>query len=200
MSNLPARRRPFRTPHRASRIARFAVCIVHCASCIALIGCAVPANVREGALRGKTFEVKASSLNWAEIVYTPRDGDRDFRAPCRLSLFGSGEIAFRTGRSPLVFDDFSHKVDDPYWNDFVEDRDHIGEEAMRELFQKLVDAGIFYDDWHRVSDGEPPKPPMVRIRAKFDGNETLRVVDNRRVVRIVESLLPSFARHGAGRP
>ena len=159
----------------------------------ALAGCAVPANVREGSLVGKRFEVRSSSLNWAVIAYTPREGDRDFRFPCRLSLFGSGEIQFRTGRSPLVFDDFSQKIDDPHWNEIVEDRVNVGDEAMRDILQSLVDAGVFHDDWHRVRAGEEPRPPMVRIRAKVDGNETLRVVDNRRVVRIVERLLVPFA-------
>ena len=181
-----------RIAHCALCILHYAFCIVHCAFFILLAGCTIPANVREGTLRGKSFEVKESSLNWAEIIYTPRADDRDLHAPCRLSLFGSGEIAFRTGRSPRVIDDFSHKVTHPYWNDYYEDRTHIGDEAMREVFQQLVDAGIFFDDWHRVSQGEEPKPPIVRIRAKFDGKETLRTVDNRRVVRIVEDLLPTF--------
>lgn len=176
----------------ASPVSRFPfpVCrLVPCLALLAAAGCAVPANVREGNLNGKQFEVKESSLNWAEIVYTPRRGDRDFRNPCRMTLHGSGEIEFRTGRSPLVFDDFSQKVNDPNWNDIVVDRIHIGEEAMRDVFQQLVDAGIFYKDFRRVSKGEEPKPPMARIRAKFDGKDTLRVVDNRRVVRIVERLL-----------
>lgn len=179
-----------------SQVARRKSCVLRLASCVLLLllgGCTVPANVREGDLVGKHFDVRTSGLNWAEIAYTPREGDPDFRYPCRLSLFGSGEIQFRTGRSPLVFDDFSHKVDDPYWNEIVEDRVHIGDEAMRDIFQSLVDAGVFYDDWHRMSSGETPRPPMVRIRAKIDGNETLRVVDNRRVVRIVERLLPPFS-------
>ena len=153
----------------------------------------MPANVREGTLVGKQFEVKESSLNWAEIAYTPATGDPDFRHPCRLSLNGSGEVRFRTGRSPQVFDDFSHKVNDPYWNDLVEDRVHIGEEKMRDFFQQLVDAGVFQEEWRRMSTGDEPRPPMVRIRAKVDGNEALRLVDNRRVVHIVEQLLQPFA-------
>ena len=163
--------------------------LVACLALLAAAGCIVPANVRDGDLKGKHFEVSDSSLNWAEIVYTPRKGDPDFRYPCRITLFGSGEVQFRTGRSPLVIDDFSQKVNDPYWNEIVMDRVHIGNEAMRDVFQQLVDAGVFYDDWHRVSNGEDPKPPMARIRAKFDGNDTLRIVDNRRVVRIVERVL-----------
>ncbi len=162
-------------------------------SLLAMAGCAVPSNVREGDLVGKRFEVKTSGLNWAEIAYTPRPNDPDFCFPCRLSLFGSGEIQFRTGRSPQVFDDFSHKVNDPNWNHIVGDRVNIGDEAMRDVFQQLVDAGVFYDEYRRVRPGDEPRPPMVRVRAKVDGNETLRVVDNRRVVRIVERLLPTFA-------
>ena len=183
-----------RFPSPVRRLARSSVRrLVPCLALLAAAGCAVPANVREGTLVGKQFTVKESSLNWAEIAYTPVPGDPDFRYPCRLSLNGSGEVQFRTGRSPQVFDDFSHKVNDPYWNDLVEDRVHIGEEKMREVFQQLVDAGVFQDDWRRMSAGEEPRPPMARIRAKVDGNQTLRVVDNRRVIRIVEGLLEPFA-------
>jgi hypothetical protein len=168
--------------------------LVPCLALLAATGCVVPANVRNGDLNGKQFEVSESSLNWAEIVYTPRKGDPDFRFPCRITLYGSGEVQFRTGRSPLVIDDFSQKVNDPYWNEIVVDRIHIGDEAMRDVFQQLIEAGIFYKDFHRISKGEDPKPPMARIRAKFDGKDTLRVVDNRRVIRIVERILGQVAR------
>lgn len=178
-----------RCPRSVRRLVGYSACL---SALLVVAGCTMPANVREGNLKGKQFEVSESSLNWAEIVYTPRPRDPVFRAPCRLTLFGSGEIVFRTGRSPRVIDDFSQKVTSPDWNDYVEDRAHIGDKAMRDVFQQLVDAGVFYDDWHRVSKGEDPKPPMVRVRAKFDGKETLRVVDNRRVVRIVERILDDY--------
>lgn len=155
-------------------------------------GCATAQNVREGTLRGQTFEVKTSSLDWLEIAYTPRRGDPDFSMPCRLSLFGSGEMVFRTGRSPQVWDDFSTKVEDPYWNDLRLERAHIGEEAMTKLFQSLVDAGVVPPALGHMKMGDAPKPPMVKIRGKINGKPVARMVDNRTVVTLVERQLFRF--------
>ncbi len=150
-------------------------------------------NVRDGALEGRKMEISDSSLNWMEIAYFPEPGNPDFRNACKLSLQGSGEIVFKTGRSPQVWDDFSQKFDDPHWNEVFSDRSHIGQEAMRRLFQRFVDLGLYPVEWKRKTPGEEPRPPMVRFRAKLDGENVLRTVDNRRIVRLVEDLLDPFA-------
>ena len=155
-------------------------------------GCAVPQNVREGDLKGRVFTVEESSLDWLEIAYTPRRGDPDFEMPCRLSLFGSGEMVFRTGRSPQVWDDFSTKTGDPDWNDIRIDRRHIGGEAMTELLQSFVDAGVVPSPYVRMTAGDAPKPPMAKIRGKIAGKAIARMVDNRKVVKLVERQLLLF--------
>lgn len=157
-----------------------------------LAGCGTPMNVREGSLQGERFEVRGSSLDWMEIAYTPRDNDPDIDLPCKLSLYGSGEIVFTTGRSPRVWDDFSQKIDDPDWNDVRQDRRHIGDEAMRSVMQDFINAGIAPPTWGRMTTGEAAKPPMVRIRAKINGKSIFRVTDNRKVVRLVERQLVGF--------
>lgn len=151
-------------------------------------------NVRDGELQGDRFTVDPSSLDWLEIAYTPRRNDPDFPQTCRLSLLGSGEMTFRTGRSPLVWDDFSTKREDPNWNDIWEDRIHIGEDAMGELLQSFVDLGVVPPKTVRMVSGEPPSPPMVKIRGKIAGKAVYRVVDNRKVVRLVERQLLRFRR------
>lgn len=163
-----------------------------CAVPLLLAGCGTPMNVREGNLKGEHFEVKGSSLDWMEIAYTPRRNDPDIEMPCKLSLYGSGEIVFTTGRSPRVWDDFSQKVDDPNWNDVRQDRRHIDEESMRSLMQDFIDLGIAPPKWGRMTTGEPPKLPRVRIRAKINGKSIFRETDNRKVVRLVERQLVGF--------
>lgn len=157
--------------------------------------CATPQNVREGTLSGRHFPVAGSSLDWLEISYTPAPNDPDFQMPCRLSLLGSGEMVFRTGRSPQVWDDFSTKIDDPHWNDLRVDRAHIGQDAMTELLQQFVDAGIVPNPYGRMTPGDAPKPPVVSIRGKISGKPIARRVDNRRVVRLVERQLFRFGGH-----
>ncbi len=151
-------------------------------------------NVRDGELRGNRFPVETSSLDWLEIAYTPRSNDPDFPLACRLSLLGSGEMTYRTGRSPLVWDDFSTKRDDPDWNDIWEARVHIGEQSMTALLQSFVDLGIVPPETARMVAGEPPSPPLVKIRGKIAGKSIYRVVDNRKVVRLVERQLLRFRR------
>ena len=151
-------------------------------------------NVRDGDLKGRVFPVETSSLDWLEIAYTPRENDPDFAMPCRLSLLGSGEMTFRIGRSPQVWDDFSTKVNDPYWNDIRVDRAHIGDEAMTELLQAFVDAGVVPPLYGRMVPGDAPKPPMVKIRGKIGGKAVARMVDNKKVVKLVERQLLRFGR------
>lgn len=163
-------------------------------SLLLLAGCGTPASVREGKLGGEHFTVAGSSLDWLEISYTPLPGDPDFPMPFRLSFFGSGEMVCRSGRSPLVWDDFSTRVDDPNWNDFRIDRIHIGETEMTALMQSMVDAGVVPPAWSRMSAGEMPRPPMVRLRGKISGKAVARQTDNRTVVRIIERQARRFGK------
>ena len=159
-----------------------------------LAGCVVPMNVRNGDLKGEKFPVETSSLDWLEIAYTPRTNDPDFPLPCRLSLLGSGEMTYYTGRSPRVWDNFSMKREDPNWNDFWEDRIHIGEESMTKLLQSFVDLGVVPPAPARMVTGDPPSPPSVKIRGKISGKTVYRVTDNRKVVRLVERQFSRFRR------
>ncbi len=137
------------------------------------------------------FDVSISNLDWVEIAYLPAPGESLFRQPCRLSLMGSGEIEFRTGRSPRLWDAFSNAVEDPHWNDLYEDRRHIGQERMQALYQQLVDAGLFprYSRHLMTLDGSGPG---IRINAQIGRERTIRLTDDPRIVRVVEQTLRLF--------
>lgn len=153
-------------------------------------GCAIwpGRDTRPAAVR---FEVSISNLDWVEIAYLPEPGDRVFQQPCRLSLMGSGEVLFRTGRSPRVWDSFSSAVDDPHWNEVFDDRRHIGQAAMQTLYQQLVDAGLFlrYTRHLIALEGDGPR---IRINAQIGRERTVRLTDDRALVRVVERVLEMF--------
>lgn len=145
----------------------------------------------DGRPLAKHFTVDISNLDWVEISYMPRPDDPAFSSGCRLSLAGSGEIEFRTGRSPQVWDDFSSKVDDPHWNEVFADRLHVGQDGMQEIYQQLVDAGLFV----RRSAGrrrDDMVAPFVKLNARIGRERAIRVVSDRRLVRIVERVLANF--------
>ena len=144
-----------------------------------------------GVFGARRFPVDISNLDWVEVSYMPRPEDAVFATACRLSLMGSGEIMFRTGRSPQVWDAFSHKVDDPSWNDLYVDRLHIGQKDMQELYQQLVDAGLFPPQFSR-RNVEVGTTPYIRINASIGRATAVRIIDDRKMVRIIEGVLRNF--------
>lgn len=161
-----------------------------CLACLLLLGgCAWWGGI---ASADRQFPVEISGLDWIEIRYQPRPDDPRFASACHLSLLGSGEIEFRTGRSPRAMDPFSMATEDPRWNDVRTDRRHIGQEEMQELFQELVDAGLFSPKGR----GAPPpaaRAPRIRVNARIGRERILKLLDDRRLVAIVERILMNFA-------
>ncbi len=168
-------------------------------ACLALCGgCALREGGWPGIFEGRREPVAISNLDWVEIRFLPHPSDPLFDSVCRLSLYGSGEIEFRTGRSPRVEDAFSTAVDDPDWNDLRTDRQHVGQERMQALYQELVDAGLF----PRRGAGPPPRRsvPLVRVNARIGRERVLRLTDDRRIVALVERILASFAEGASAAP
>jgi len=146
----------------------------------------------DGRPKSRQFQVNLSGLDWMEISYMPAAGDPLFSNSCRLSLYGSGEIIFLTGRSPKVWDSFSSKVDDPHWTEIFEDRLHVPQDDMQAVYQQLVDAGLVTvragSRFHR----EDLRPPFVKFNGRIDRERVIRITDDRRLVRIIERILQNF--------
>lgn len=170
-----------------------ALWIIACAALLTMLpGCAwLGGYDAEGRPVAKQFQVDLSNLDWIEISYMPRPGDPVFAVASRLSLMGSGEVVFRTGRSPQVWDSFSSEIDNPHWNELYEDRLHLESTEMQALYQEFVNAGLFPRRSLNSSAAEVQKP-FVKVNAKIGHERALRIVDDRRIVRIVERVLEQF--------
>ena len=177
---------------RARLIANARLAALTAALALATSGCAwLTGYDAGGQLAPKLFTVDLSSLDWIEISYFPRDNDPVFALPCRLNLMGSGEIIFQTGRSPRLWDSFSEKVQDPYWDELFTDRMHLERADMQALYQELVDAGLYPLRPSRVRQQEISKP-FARVNGKIHRERVLRIVSERRLIRIIERTLDSF--------
>lgn len=174
---------------------------------ISITGCFSPEDAT-GRLRHRSMQVELSGLDWIEAFYYPTDNDPLIKDPCRLSIFGSGEMIFKTGRSPQIWDSFSTQVDDPNWNDIYSDRLHLSQEEMESIFQEFVDKGLVPQNVYTRSAGEIKKP-NVRFIAQIGREKVRRVTDNVYLVKLVEAVMEEFtptieqaaaARRGIARP
>ena len=175
-------------PNTTARLCRHA--LLACCALILLGGCASPTD-KDGRLRHRQIVVAPSALNWLEVGYFPRANDPLVVSPCRLSFFGSGEVQFKTGRSPQVWSSFSQEVDHPHWNEVIADRLHIGPDEMCEVLQTFVDEGVVPPRAFKIRRQEV-KPPYVNI-AGMIGMEKIRIAtDNPYLVGLVEEALENF--------
>ncbi len=154
-------------------------------------GCLSPVD-DAGRLRHRRIEVSLSGLDWMEISYYPADDNPRIPEACRLSLFGAGEVIFKTGRSPQIWDSFSEDVAHPDWNEVYTDRMHLSREEMREVFQAFVDEGLVPSSWP-IRRAEPIDKPYVRIVAQIGMEKVRRITDNRNLVDLVEAALENFS-------
>ena len=153
-------------------------------------GCATTNS--EGYSIGKEFTVNISHLDQLLVIYTPRPGDPVFTMPCRIEFWGSGEIEFRTGRSPQVWDSFSTDTQNPAWNEVYADRRHIGQEGMQELYQAFVDAGLFPKYMNSAAQTVKGGGATIRVAASIGREKVKRQTDDPRLMRLVERQLRKF--------
>jgi hypothetical protein len=131
--------------------------------------------------------VSDSQLNWIEIDYRPRTAERP---PCRITVLGVGSLRVRSGRSPLVTDDFAHDTAHPDWGDLAEQQVSLAPDDVRQVFQALVDRGLL-DEPARRRSGAPARALAV-FRGRLDGQRVRRLADEPELVAAVERLLDSI--------
>ena len=153
-------------------------------------GCLSPLD-KTGRLRHKAVEVELSSLDWIEVAYFPVAENPVIKGPCRLSLFGVGEVIVKTGRSPQLWDSFSTKVTDPYWNELFTDRMHLPPDEMQTVFQAFVDEGLIPARTF-TRRTKNLKPPYVNISAQVGMEKIRTATDNPFLVGLVEESLENF--------
>lgn len=161
-----------------------------CCALLLLAGCTSPIQ-EDGRLRHRQFEVNLSALDWLEVGYFPRPDDPRVPSPSRLSFFGTGEVQFKTGRSPQVWSSFSGEVEHPHWNEVIADRLHLKPAEMQEVFQTFVDEGVVPTRSFTLAR-KAVELPYVNI-AGMVGMEKIRLAtDNPYLVGLVEEALENF--------
>ena len=111
-------------------------------------------------------QVTNTPLNWCEIHYYNATRDPIRRTSVRVT--GIGHVEVKTGTSRLVSDSFAKNNADATWDDITTSRYTVDPEHVRDVFQNLVNAGLFDRDKMFTSTKHPPAGRFIAVRAAFD--------------------------------
>ena len=89
-------------------------------------------------------QVTTTPLNWIEVHYYNANREPIRREAVRVT--GAGFVEVRAGTSRRVSDSFAKSVTDETWDDCNTQQYQVDPEHVRELFQDLVNAGLFDKD------------------------------------------------------
>lgn len=112
-------------------------------------------------------QVTTAPLNWCEVHYYNARHEPVRRVAVRIS--GTGYVEVRSGTSRRVSDSFAKTVSDSTWDDINEQRYYVDVDHVREVFQDLVNAGLFDKDKVFRSTKYPSAGRFVAVRAAIDG-------------------------------
>lgn len=119
--------------------------------------------------------VTATPLNWCEIHYYNATREPVRRVSVRLD--GTGQVIVRSGTSRLVSDSFAKSYQDENWDDCRVQNYYVDAEHVRNVFQNLVNAGLFDRDKMFTSTKYPSPGRFLAVRAAMD-NKTYSEVKN----------------------
>ena len=155
-----------------SRVLRFApraikLFTIHC-SLFAISGCGLFWD-------DPYVTVTVTPLNWCEIHYYNATREPVRRVSVRIT--GAGFVDVKSGTSRRVSDSFAKSMDDETWDDYRARQFSVDPEHVRELFQNLVNAGLFDRDKMFTSTKYPSQGRFLAVRAAID-NKTYSEVKN----------------------
>ena len=155
-----------------SRVLRFApraikLFTIHC-SLFAISGCGLFWD-------DPYVTVTVTPLNWCEIHYYNATREPVRRVSVRIT--GAGFVDVKSGTSRRVSDSFAKSMDDETWDDYRARQFSVDPEHVRELFQNLVNAGLFDRDKMFTSTKYPSQGRFLAVRAAVD-NKTYSEVKN----------------------
>lgn len=110
--------------------------------------------------------VTTSPLNWVEIHYYNANREPIRRETVRVN--GTGFVEVKSGTSRRVSDSFAKTVTDATWNDYNTQNYNVDPEHVREVFQNLVNAGLFDKDKMFKATKFPSPGRFVAVRAAID--------------------------------
>lgn len=119
--------------------------------------------------------VTVTPLNWIEIHYYNANREPIRRETVRVN--GSGFVEVKSGTSRRVSDSFAKSVGDATWDDYHTQNYHVDPEHVREVFQDLVNAGLFDRDKMFHATKYPSPGRFIAVRAAFD-NKTFSEPQN----------------------
>ena len=111
-------------------------------------------------------QVTTTPLNWCEIHYYNAMRDPIRRTSVRVT--GVGHVEVKTGTSRRVSDSFAKNNTDATWDDIRVSQYTIDPEHVREVFQNLVNAGLFDRDKMFTSTKHPSQGRFIAVRAAID--------------------------------
>ncbi len=111
--------------------------------------------------------VTTAPLNWCEVHYYNARYEPVRRDTVRIS--GTGLVEVRSGTSKRVSDSFAKSMDDPTWEDISSQQYYVDPNHVREVFQDLVNAGLFDKDKILKSTKYPSPGRFVAVRAAIEG-------------------------------
>jgi len=119
--------------------------------------------------------VTVTPLNWCEVHYYNATREPVRRVSVRVN--GVGFVEVKSGTSRRVSDSFAKSIDDDTWDDYRVRQYNVEPDHVRELFQNLVNAGLFDKDRMFTSTKYPSKGRFIAVRAAID-NKTQTEVKN----------------------
>lgn len=111
--------------------------------------------------------VTTAPLNWCEVHYYNARYEPVRRDTVRIS--GTGFVEVRSGTSKRVSDSFAKSMDDPTWDDYSSQQYYVDPNHVRNVFQELVNAGLFDKDKILKSTKYPSPGRFVAVRAAIEG-------------------------------
>ena len=111
-------------------------------------------------------QVTTTPLNWCEIHYYNAMRDPIRRTSVRVT--GIGHVEVKTGTSRRVSDSFAKNNTDATWDDIRTSQYTVDPEHVREVFQTLVNAGLFDRDKMFTSTKHPSAGRFIAVRAAID--------------------------------
>ena len=122
-------------------------------------------------------DVTQTPLNWVEIHYYKADDKGNPVKRVNVRLTGVGRVEVKRGTSRLVSDPFAKDSAADNWGDVREHAFNVDPAHVREIFQDLVNAGLFDKDKTGTATDHPPRGRFVAVRAAID-NKTDSEVEN----------------------
>ena len=119
--------------------------------------------------------VTVTPLNWIEIHYYNATRDPVRRVSVRLN--GMGRVETRAGTSRRVSDSFAKDMTDATWDDFRQNEYDVDSDHIRDVFQDLVNAGLFDKDKYFRSTRQPSRGRFIAVRAAIN-NKTFSEPEN----------------------